>query len=239
MATIPKSVLDFYESELDAIESDARKRIEKVLSRVDWADVASSRATVVQAAQMLLQVHTELAAQAAADLYKAIRDSQGVASDYAPKALPGYAPEATEASIRAFASHMTADGIAAAGGQAGAQAMFDAAVAERMSYEIRRAAGNSMLENGLADPSRPRFARVPQGGDTCDFCIMLASRGFVYLTRETAGEFDHYHDHCRCKVVPSWKAAEVEGYDPDALYEQYLANKERKAGDRRERGEDG
>lgn len=66
-----------------------------------------------------------------------------------------------------------------------------------------------------------RFARVPQGGDTCTFCAMLASRGFVYWSRETAGEFDHYHRNCRCLIVPDDGSGEVEGYDPDEWLQRW------------------
>ncbi len=66
-----------------------------------------------------------------------------------------------------------------------------------------------------------RFARIPQGGETCTFCAMLASRGFVYWSRETAGEFNHYHAHCRCLVVPDDGSGEVEGYDPDEWYSRW------------------
>ncbi len=47
---------------------------------------------------------------------------------------------------------------------------------------------------------------------------MLASRGAVYRTRESAGEFKHFHRHCDCKVVPGFEddpdAELVEGYRP-------------------------
>ncbi len=80
----------------------------------------------------------------------------------------------------------------------------------------RRSASRSRSAAAKAGNVRGvRFARVPQGGDTCTFCAMLASRGFVYWSRETAGEFDHYHRNCRCLVVPDDGSGEVEGYDPD------------------------
>lgn len=47
-----------------------------------------------------------------------------------------------------------------------------------------------------------RYARVPQGVETCDFCLMLASRGFVYLTAESAAGWNHTHRDCDCIVVP-------------------------------------
>lgn len=46
-----------------------------------------------------------------------------------------------------------------------------------------------------------RYARVPQGEETCDFCLMLASRGFVYLTAESAEGWNHTHRNCDCIVV--------------------------------------
>jgi hypothetical protein len=78
-----------------------------------------------------------------------------------------------------------------------------------------------------ADPMKPRFARVPSGATTCGFCLMLASRGFVYLTAESAGKLNKYHSHCDCVPVASWeKHPLLAGYDPDALYQQYLAAKD-------------
>ena len=78
-----------------------------------------------------------------------------------------------------------------------------------------------MLDQIGSDPSKPRWARVPVG-ETCEFCVMLASRGFVYLTRETASLGGGFHNgRCDCNVVPSWGERHIAGYDPDALYRQY------------------
>lgn len=88
-----------------------------------------------------------------------------------------------------------------------------------VSSQVMRLANETMVKNVGRDSGRGvRFARVPQGRETCLFCIMLASRGFVYHTKETAGEFSHYHAHCDCKVVPGLEGTSIEGYDPD----QYL-----------------
>ena len=71
-----------------------------------------------------------------------------------------------------------------------------------------------------------RFARVPAGTETCTFCLMLASRGAVYHTRKTAGEFKHFHRNCDCKVVPSFEgdpdAELVQGVKPRELYERIV-----------------
>ncbi len=75
------------------------------------------------------------------------------------------------------------------------------------------------------DPSKPRYARVPQGA-TCEFCIMLASRGFVYWSQESAGKFNGYHRDDNCQIVSSWGKMQVKGYDPDGMKERYKACRE-------------
>lgn len=65
-----------------------------------------------------------------------------------------------------------------------------------------------------------RFARVPTGAETCSFCLMLASRGFVYATESKAGDLAKYHGDCDCAVVAEDNTV-PEGYDPDELYARY------------------
>ena len=67
--------------------------------------------------------------------------------------------------------------------------------------------------------SRVRFARVPSGVDTCKFCAMLASRGAVYSSEETAGK--EIHENCHCTCVPSWGGSDIEGYDPEEYYDRW------------------
>lgn len=66
------------------------------------------------------------------------------------------------------------------------------------------------------------FARIPEPG-ACKFCLMLASRGFIY-SKSTVGDSRKFHGKCRCNAMPVWdetKARVEYGYDPDALYERY------------------
>lgn len=70
-----------------------------------------------------------------------------------------------------------------------------------------------------AEAAGAGWARVPSGAETCAFCLMLASRGFVYGSKASAGGGDQFHGDCDCMTVPGPDAPE--GYDPDALYERY------------------
>ncbi|NDO78265.1 hypothetical protein GKZ75_08520 [Kocuria indica] len=66
-----------------------------------------------------------------------------------------------------------------------------------------------------------RFARVPVG-DTCTWCLMLASRGFVYTSARHAGQGNEWHDWCDCFILASQSKDIPVDYDPEALYEMYL-----------------
>ena len=65
--------------------------------------------------------------------------------------------------------------------------------------DVQRIKRDGPLSAGLADPRFARFRRVA-AGDTCSFCLMLATRGAVYLTRESAGEARRYHHRCDCRI---------------------------------------
>ena len=84
--------------------------------------------------------------------------------------------------------------------------------------------GRLTMQRAVAnDPTKPRWARVPRGAKTCAFCLMLASRGFAYLSEDAAGRQMQYHADCDCDIVPSWGSAKLKDYDPDKSYEMYQA----------------
>jgi hypothetical protein len=90
---------------------------------------------------------------------------------------------------------------------------------------VLQPARNTVVNSTFRDPVRTGFARVPSGATTCAFCLMTASRGAVYSSKQAAGYgMNKFHTKCDCAVVPMRSEADVpEGYDPDALYEKYAA----------------
>lgn len=107
----------------------------------------------------------------------------------------------------------------------GGDAEFAKACGEYARNDAFRSLNETIVANVGRDRDKgARFARVPTGFETCTFCLMLASRGAVYHTRKTAGEFKHFHRRCDCKVVPSFErdpdAELVEGVRPKGLRER-------------------
>lgn len=96
---------------------------------------------------------------------------------------------------------------------------FSRACGEYAANDAKRALNRTIMGNVARDRKRGvRFARILTGRENCLFCIMLASRGAVYHTRQSAGEFAHFHRNCDCKVVAGLAddpmATLVEGHDP-------------------------
>lgn len=226
MATIPRAALDAVNRQINALSADAQSRVMRVLRSVEWTpeSVARCREIVVAALEEVLPAYTDLAAQASADLYDAVREAS-VGQRLGATAASGYDPAATDGAVRAFVQKVV-DGKEIE--------VFNRLVLSRVDYELRRAANYCVTANGARDPLSPKYARVPTGAETCDFCLMLASRGFVYHSTSSAA-VDHTHDSCDCRVVPGFPGDEVEGYDPEAVYRRWQDGIDRLASERAER----
>lgn len=114
---------------------------------------------------------------------------------------------------------------------------FAAMCGEYAANDAMKSVNKTILKNVSRDKNKGvKFARVTSGRNTCAFCLMLAGRGAVYDSRKSAGEFDHWHRHCTCKVVPCLSGNQyevlVEGHDPKKI-ENRLLEIERLTGTKR------
>lgn len=99
---------------------------------------------------------------------------------------------------------------------------FRKSVTDLTRYYVKRTAFENVRRN--CQDNEIRYARVPSGRETCAFCFMLSSRGFVYHSEKTArGQSTHgMHQHCDCIIVPGVEGVtKIEGYDPDLMYERW------------------
>lgn len=86
---------------------------------------------------------------------------------------------------------------------------------------VKRAGADTTLINAERDGAQ--FAWIPMG-DTCAFCITLASRGWQNISKRALknGHAEHIHSNCDCNYCVRFnESTTVEGYDPDAYYEMY------------------
>ncbi|AKU45092.1 head maturation protease [Mycobacterium phage Quico] len=93
---------------------------------------------------------------------------------------------------------------------------------QRMVFDASRETVLENLENEVAATGSPfpagtRWARYASA-TACPFCRMLATRGAVYWSKESAGASTKYHDHCRCIAVP---VRPGQSYEPPSYVEQW------------------
>lgn len=88
-----------------------------------------------------------------------------------------------------------------------------------VSRLVKRAAADTTLHNAIRDGAE--WAWVPHG-DTCPFCMMLASRGWQRASKKAlkGDHAQHIHANCNCEYAIRFDGkTTVAGYDP----EKYLA----------------
>lgn len=178
------------------------------------ATVAEKREAAKLIMEGFVQGYDDVAAEFAAQWYDH-RAEQGGARLEQAITTTTYKPESVDAVARYQAKKLAKGGDAA----------FAKACGEFARDDAFRSLNETISANVGRDKDKGvRFARVPAGLETCAFCIMLASRGAVYRTRKTAGEFKHFHRRCDCKIVPGFEddpdAELVEGFRPRELHER-------------------
>lgn len=92
-----------------------------------------------------------------------------------------------------------------------------------VSRLVKRAGADTTLQNALRDGAE--FAWVPQG-DTCAFCLTLASHGWQKAGQAAikGGHAEHIHANCDCEYAIRFDGrSTVAGYDPDEYLRRYRA----------------
>jgi hypothetical protein len=80
---------------------------------------------------------------------------------------------------------------------------------------------DTMQQNALRDGAE--WAWIPRG-DTCAFCLTLASRGWQKASKSAIrnGHAEHVHANCDCTYAVRFKPnIDVEGYDPQRYLDMY------------------
>lgn len=86
---------------------------------------------------------------------------------------------------------------------------------------VKMAGVDTTMQNAIRDGAE--WAWIPSG-DTCAFCLMLASQGWLPASQEqmNGDHADHIHANCDCTFAIRFNSGmEVAGYDPDRYLKMY------------------
>lgn len=108
-----------------------------------------------------------------------------------------------------------------------ARAVFGAAdispnnIVPAVARLVKQVGADTTLNNAIRDGAF--VAWIPKG-DTCAFCMTLASNGWQRVSKKTLknGHAEHIHANCDCAYGVKFDPFDdVEGYDPDEYYDLY------------------
>lgn len=157
---------------------------------------------LVDYAYGLVTKYGEGSAELACQMYEALAEAQGV---YVPAAEP-----AATASYGEVARMVSAT-----------KDQNPANLPNGVSRLVKRAGADTTLKNAIRDGAE--WAWVPHG-DTCPFCITLASNGWQKASKKLlkGGHAQHIHAHCDCEFAIRFDhRTTVAGYDPEKYFRQY------------------
>lgn len=209
---IAQADLDAYRAELDAVARAASTSVRDALEEYGPDDgVTAMREAAVEEIMLAVGVHGEQAQALAGALFDEVCALEGIEGTEFLMYDDIVDYDMMESLVRWFARSLVEHDVG----------RFLDDCSTLADFYMRRCNYESMVRNCWGNDVR--YARVPMGTETCDWCIMLASRGFVYYTQESA---EHgMHLHCDCIVVPGVDGqTSIEGYDPDAYYDMYRAS---------------
>lgn len=201
--TIPEGVWTKYINMLSAIDKTAAKKFVAYLNTHDFSTRAGRKAAI-DYAYAIATKYGESSAALACEMYDAVADASGVL-------LPAAEPAATA----------TYGEVAKAFNGMVNQGLVNDAIGYGISRLVRQAGADTTRNNALRDGAE--FAWVPHG-DTCSFCIMLASNGWQKASKKTikGDHAEHIHANCDCTFAIRFDGKSgVRGYDPDKYREMY------------------
>lgn len=214
MAT-PSDVAGF-RSALAAVSQLSTEQLADFLASVDLHSGLAARDALLEIVPALTTQGGEVAALVAAEYYDELRAAEGIPGGYRATLADPTPIEQVEARVRFGASHLFTD----------TPELIVPFLYGIVDQYVKQPGRDTLVQSAAQDPRRPRWARVPSGRETCDWCVMLASRGFIYLSEDTArrSELTKFHPSCDCALVVDWSNdPRLEGYDPGYYYGLYRA----------------
>lgn len=203
--TVSNKAWQQYIKTLSAIDQTAARKFEAFVSGLDIAKY-SNRKKAIDYAVRLASVYGESAAAAACEMYDAIVAAAGM---YYPLAEPAVLQENIYGEVAKTVNGMIKQ-------QASPESMGKA-----IGRLVKRTAADTTLKNAIRDHAE--FAWIPSG-DSCAFCIMLASNGWQPASKAAlnGGHAEHIHANCDCEYAIRFTPdTEYAGYNPREYRDMY------------------
>lgn len=197
-----KTWLD-YVHRLSAIDKTAGAKMRALLRMGGIPQDAKAAQQIIDYANSLVMKYGEASSALACEMYDAISLAEGAnVLPAVPADLPSYGDvaKAVNGTIKTENIEIIAGAV------------------ERL---VKMPSADTMLQNAKRDNAE--WAWVPNG-DTCMFCLTLASNGWQPADKAIlqGGHAEHIHAHCDCTfAIRHDSSTNISGYDPDKYKKMY------------------
>jgi hypothetical protein len=189
----------------DDLVEKALKQLRAAFNKIpNTADFTVAQDLLTEVLEDLIVTYGDVVASNALDLFLRIRAEAGITSAYTGVLVNEVNKKQLHGSVKyAFASFMykkDPDRKSALNVLEGA-----------LDRHIRGANRQTLIANSSKKSSKAGgWRRVTSSTSECQFCLLLASRGAVYYSAESAGLGNKFHDHDRCLILPDFDGMEYE-----------------------------
>jgi hypothetical protein len=207
---------------------------------IDPARMQASVPTWIEAVAAIAARYSEVSATLAADFYDGEREAASAPGSFTVSLADAPPGEQVDASMRWATKDLWPrdEAVATVAQQEPLDVRLEAAMAKADGATQKLVAdrGRATLRQAVkADPQAVAYARAAALG-ACAFCRLMASRGAVYATAESAGRDANalftgdasvvkFHNDCHCAIVPVFRGQRFElsphAQEWDRLYREY------------------
>ena len=192
-----------YIDKLRKVDDKATAMVEDWIESHGFPQNREQANQLIDFAYFVSEKYGEAAATLAARMYDEVAQASKAK---VPPAIPGPTPEIGEVA-------KTINGTLKTGNKE--------IVSSSVGRLVKRTGVDTTQQNALRDGAE--WAWIPHG-DTCAFCITLASRGWQRASKNALknGHAEHIHANCDCTYAIRFDSkTNVEGYNPDKYLEMY------------------
>lgn len=200
---VSRKVWDSYIVALRRVNDQAGIEMRKFLEEHDWRTDNITRQACVDFGYALATKYGEAAGAIACEMYDRVVVASGVVLPPAEPAQTATYDETAKAVIGTMKSNN------------------DEVIAGSISRLVKMAGVDTTMYNAIRDGAE--WAWIPVG-DTCAFCITLASRGWQKASKAAlkGNHAEHIHANCDCTYAIRFNSNDdVAGYDPDKYLKMY------------------
>jgi len=205
---IPKKDWLSYINRLSKLNSEAANAVKQYVEAGGWSEIDD----IVAYAYGVEKYYGEGAAALAAEMFDAVAEASGVYAEPAIMAETASYGDVAKTVKGVLKTSQNVNELAGA-----------------VSRLVKKAGADTTVQNvnrynrkyGKKRHTGAQFAWVPVG-DTCPFCLMLASNGWQNQTRGGENHAEHIHSNCDCNYSVRFDDhSGVAGYDPEQYQEMF------------------